>query len=95
MSFNLKKKRGKVALILSDRVDVSEAGEIMAALQTASKSSIEVDMKGVESLDISSIQLLLAAKAEAGSNGVELRIVSKSEEADGVIKLAGAAEMLL
>lgn len=93
MPFELKKGKKKNILILKDSVDVGEARELLALMRGARGSDIEVDMRKVSSMDCSILQILIAVKkALKEADNKLLSIKAKSEEADRVIKLAGAAD---
>lgn len=93
MPFELKKGKKKNTLILKDSVDISEARELLDVMRGARESDLEVDMGKVSSMDCSVLQILIAVKkALKEADNKRLSIKAKSEEADRVIKLAGAAD---
>lgn len=91
MPFTVKKGKKKMLLVLNGNVDISEARDLADLLKGA-KSDIEVGMKDLSYMDCSTLQLLLAASAACEKNSANLRVTERSEEADRVIKLAGAAD---
>ncbi len=91
MPFEVRKGKKKSSLILKDRIDISEARDMLNAVKEVD-SDIEVDMKEVSFMDPSILQLLIATKAALKTGGKNFVIKVKSDEAEGVIKLAGAAD---
>lgn len=93
MPFELKKGKKKNTLILKESVDIGEARELLDVVRRARESDLEVDMGRVSSMDCSVLQILIAVKkALKEADNKRLSIKAKSEEADRVIKLAGAAD---
>lgn len=94
MPFAIKNGKKKCLLVLNDRVDIGDVRDMLNAVKRVVDSDIEVDMKEVSFMDPSILQLLIATKAALKMGGKNLVIKARSEEAEGVMKLAGAAEAL-
>ncbi len=93
MPFELKKGKKKNTLVLKESVDVGEASALLDVVRGAKGSDLEVDMGKVSSMDCSILQILISIKKELKeADNKLLSITAKSEEADRVIKLAGAAD---
>lgn len=94
MPFEVRKEKKKISLILKDSTDISDVRDMLDAVKRVVDSDIEVDMKEVSFMDPSILQLLIATKAALKMNAKNLVIKARSEKAEGVIKLAGAVEIL-
>lgn len=93
MPFELKKGKKKNTLILKESVDVGEASALLEVVRGGRGSDLEVDMGKVSSMDCSLLQILIAIKKELKeADNKLLSITARSEEADRVIKLAGASD---
>lgn len=93
MPFELKKGKKKNTLILKESVDVGEASALLEVVREGRGSDLEVDMGKVSSMDCSLLQMLIAIKKELKeADNKLLSIKARSEEADRVIKLAGASD---
>lgn len=93
MPFELKKGKKKNTLILKESINVGEASGLLDVVRGGRGSDLEVDMGKVSSMDCSILQILIAIKKELKeANNKLLSIKARSEEADRVIKLAGAAD---
>ena len=72
-----------------------EAAAVLDGMRGAKGSDIEVDMGKVSSMDCSILQILISFKKSLKeADNKLLSITAKSEEADRVIKLAGAADAI-
>lgn len=91
MPFAIKNGKKKCSLVLNDRVDIGDVRDMLNAVKGVD-SDIEVDMKEVSFMDPTILQLLIATKAALKMGGKNLVIKARSEEAEGVIKLAGASD---
>lgn len=95
MPFELKKGKKKNTLVLKESVDVGAASALLEVVRGGRGSDLEVDMGKVSSMDCSILQILIAIKKELKeADNKLLSIKARSEEADKVIRLAGAAEAL-
>jgi len=77
MAVHLRNDAGELALSLSGVVDVTEAGVVHAAARevvAAAPRAVVVRLQGLDTLDTSITQLLLALRQSLAANGIGLRI---------------------
>ncbi|MFH1148080.1 MAG: STAS domain-containing protein [Pseudomonadota bacterium] len=95
MPFSLIRDAGKNSLILQGQIGISEGSELRESLKEFIQSEqAEIDMGEVTDIDVSALQLLIAARKSAGRDGKTIHVTSVSGSCRETFKLAGAAALL-
>lgn len=97
MTYQITSEDNELTLVLKGTVDLSETSDIKEAIKNEPKADFKklaIEGSELDYIDSSAVALLLFVKKMAEENGMVFEILSLSESANKVIRLAGLSNVL-
>ncbi|MFY8125197.1 MAG: STAS domain-containing protein [Hydrogenophaga sp.] len=85
-----------LALVLPERVTLSEATQVLADLESRLPSSglVLLDASALQTFDSSVVAVLLALQRRLATHGQKLQVCQRSDRLQALLTLYGVAELL-